>query len=37
MRFVAPIWPTSTRSNSAPVAIMRTRSPGLTVPSNTRM
>ncbi len=35
-RLVAPMWPTSTSVNSAPVAIIRTVSPGLTVPSKTR-
>ena len=36
-RLVAPMWPTSTSVNSAPVAIMRMVSPGFTVPSNTRI
>ena len=31
------MWPTSTRVNLAPVAIIKMVSPGLTVPSNTRI
>ena len=37
VREVAPMCPTSTSVNSAPVAIMRMVSPGFTEPSNTRM
>ena len=36
-QLVAPMWPTSTSVNCAPVAIRRMVSPGLTVPSKTRI